>query len=149
MPQQYSAVHTLSYSASTVDLVEIAAPSTRVVRVTKIQVGQDSDDATSESEMLPITFQRASASGSGGSTLTAGKMEAGFASAASTLEGGNTTAATLSTPVLIHDTFNVLSGWEWVGSVYLAPSTIGVLRIPANPSDSIDLKVTVEFEEIG
>ena len=25
----------------------------------------------------------------------------------------------------------------------------GVLRIPANPSDAIDLKVTVEFEEIG
>ena len=149
MPQQYSAVHTLTYSASTVDLIEIAAPSTRTVRVTKIQVGQDSDDATSESEMLPITIQRASASGSGGTVLTAGKIEAGFATAASTVEGGNTTGATLSTPVLVYDSFNVLSGWRWVGELWLAPSAIMVVRIPANPSDAIDLKVTLEFEEYG
>lgn len=149
MPMRYSAVHTVTYSASTMDILEIAAPADAAVRVTKIQLGQDSDDATSDSEMLPITFQRASASGSGGTSLTAGKMEAGFAAAGSTLEGGNTTAASLSTPVLISDTFNVLSGWEWVGDIWLSPSTIGVLRIPANPGDAIDVKVTIEFEEYG
>lgn len=149
MPMQYSAVHTLTYSASSVDIIQITAPSDAAVRVTKIQLGQDSDDATSDSEMLPVTFQRASGAGSGGTSLTAGKMEAGFGAAGSTLVGGNTTAATLSTPVIISDTFNVLSGWEWVGSVWLSPSTIGVLRIPANPSDAIDVKVTVEFEEYG
>ena len=149
MPMQYSAVHMLSYSASTVDLIQITAPSDAVIRVTKIQLGQDSDDATSDSEMLPVTFQRASGAGSGGTSLTAGKMESGFPAPGATLVGGNTTAATLSTPVIISDTFNVLSGWEWVGSVFLSPSAIGVLRIPANPGDSIDLKITVEFEEIG
>lgn len=153
MPQRYSVVHTFSALAAARDLIEIAASSAIVVRLLSVYVSQDSDDATSESEMLPIIVQRASASGSGGSTLTPEKMEPRLASAASTVEGGNTSAATLSGAALHRDSFNVLSGYQWVPAEHerptVAPSGIIVVRLDAAPSDALDLKVTVFFEEEG
>lgn len=150
MPQEYNVVHTISSLSAARDLIEIAAPATCVVEIYGANVCQDSDDTTSESEMLPILVQRASASGSGGSTLTPTKLETGFVSARSTVEGGNTSGATATGQPFGRDTFNVLSGWTWgFPPLRLAPSEIGYVRLDAAPSDAIDIKVTVYFREIG
>jgi hypothetical protein len=150
MPQEYTVVHTISALAAARDLIEIAAPATCVVEIFGANVCQDSDDATSESEMLPILVQRASASGSGGSVNTPTKRETGFVAARSTVEGGNTAAATLTGQPFGRDTFNVLTGWLWqFPALVLAPSEIGVIRLDAAPTDAIDIKITVYFREIG
>lgn len=147
--QKYTVTHAISSLSAARDLIEIATASGRPVRVTAVYVSQDSDDATSESEMLPILIQRASASGSGGSSLTPEKVWPGYAAAACAVEGGNTSAATLTGSPLVSDSFNVLSGFRWVGELGCAASSWIVVRLNAAPSDAIDLKVTVEFEELG
>jgi hypothetical protein len=154
VPQRYSVVHTISALAAARDLIEIATPATGIVRLVAAYVSQDSDDATSESEMLPIIWQRATVSGSGGSTLTPEKLEQLQAAASSTVEGGNTVAATLTGAALHRDSFNVLSGFAWEPlkagiEIIIKPSGFHVLRLDAAPTDAIDLKVTVFFEEIG
>lgn len=150
---RYSVVHTISALAAARDLIEIAAPSTGVVELISVYVSQDSDDATSESEMLPVIVQRASVSGSGGSSLTPSKLWSLTSAASSTVEGGNTSNATLSGTALHRDSFNVLSGFAWVPTEFerpiVPPSGMIVVRLDAAPGDALDLKVTVFFREIG
>lgn len=150
---RYSVVHVIAALSAARDLIEITAPSTGIVELVSVYVSQDSDDATSESEMLPVIVQRASASGSGGSALTASKLANLGSAASSSIEGGNTSAATLSGVALHRDTFNVLSGYQWVPVEHerpiVPPSGIIVVRLDAAPSDAVDLKVTVFFREIG
>jgi hypothetical protein len=150
---RYSVVHTIAALSAARDLIEITAPSTGIVELVSVYVSQDSDDATSESEMLPVIIQRASASGSGGSALTPSKLGGLTSAASSVVEGGNTSAATLSGVALHRDTFNVLSGYQWVPVEHerpvVPPSGLIVVRLDAPPSDAIDLKVSVFFREIG
>lgn len=156
MARMYSAAFESQAVTTAVDLFEIAAPSTAVVVIHSIIVGQSSDAGDSQAEMLPITVKRAATSGSGGMSLTAAKMQTGLASAGATVEALNTTRANAGSPsalAIIADTFNVQGGWQKIFTpeerIVLSPSERLVVGLEAAPSDSLTMSGTIVWEEIG
>lgn len=136
------------------DVLEIAAPATKSVVIHSIFLGQYSDAADAQDEMLSLLIIRGNTTtGSGGSTITPAKALTSQSAAASTVKANNTTVATAGSPVtLVADSFNVRAGYQSRPTpeerIILAPSERLVVRITA-PADSLTTNGTLIFEEIG
>ncbi len=150
--------------AATQDLFELIPASGTAVKLHGVylyNVGTDVGDA--QEEMLRITVRRLSGytSGSGGSTdyPTSLDQAGGFARAAA--ETNNTTKATLTD----NDSRLRAAGWnirmpfELIWTPETRPvigydidqgsASLVVVRLEANPADSITMSGTLEFEELG
>lgn len=134
------------------DLLEFVAPSDAVVLIHEVHIGQSSDGASSDSEMLQVSVIRAhSTSGSGGGSATVTPLEAGQAAAGGTYERNNTTQATGGSPVTVFATaFNVLSGLAHVFDppIVVSPGVRCVLTVSA-PADALTMSANALIDELG
>lgn len=154
----YVATFTAVAVTAAQDVFEIVAPSTGRVRIRELRLGQYSDAADAQAEMLSILALRGyTVSGSGGSSVTPANMQSvGLSTplvAASTVEANNTTVANTGTPLtLLADAFNVMGGFRYYPipeeRLEIAASERLVFRITA-PADSLTMNGTLVFEEIG
>ncbi len=157
----YVATFTAVAVTAAQDVFEIVAPSTSRVKIRELRLGQYSDAADAQAEMLSILALRGyTTSGSGGSSVTPANMAPATsdlgapAAAGATVEANNTTVANTGSTVttLLADSFNVMGGFRYYPvpdeRLELAVSQRLVFRITA-PADSITLNGTLVFEEIG
>jgi len=148
MGRKYSVTLSAAVTASG-DLIEIASPSDAITIIHSLEITQSTD---TDSEALRGTLSRCTSSGSGGSTATPRPLEVGDPAYGGTVETQNGTPA--GTLTLIH-TFgwNVLNGYMWLPTPelrpVLSPSGMAVFRIETAPADSVNLEITITFEEVG
>ena len=137
------------------DLFEIVAPSSAIVAIHEIGLGQTTEVGDAEEEMFSLLLKSGSTtSGSGGTTPTPVPLLIGDAAAGLTAEVNNTTKATVGTIVTHH-------AWAWNVRVpfqviwtpetrpVLAPSRRGTLELATTPADSAALNGYMIVEEIG
>jgi hypothetical protein len=134
------------------DLLEFVAPSDAVVLIHEVHIGQSSDGASADSEMLQTSIIRAhSTSGSGGGSATLTPLETGQPAAGGTYERNNTTQATGGSPTtLTTDAFNVLNGYSAVFDppLVVSPSQRCVVTLSA-PADALTLHARALIDELG
>lgn len=143
------------------DLFEIVAGARTVIR--RIEIGQYSDAGDAQAEMLPIKIIRGlTTAGSGGSSVTPVPQETGAAAAAATVTINNTTIASGGGQTWWASSFNVMGGWFYpfahvpsyqhtknFGNILLVSGERCVVRISANPADSLTMNGALEFEELS
>lgn len=139
-----------------VDVFEIAPATNKPVNVVGIFMGQSSDFADAESEILPYRVIRGHTTiGSGGTTQTPRPVGRSDTAAAFTAKTNNTTGASAGTPLDIHvDSFNVMGGeklWIPEGLQWETSATDGtiVVRLATAPVDSLTLSGTIYLIEQG
>jgi hypothetical protein len=133
------------------DLIEIVAPSDAVVLIHEVHIGQSSDGASSDSEMLQTTVVRGlTVSGSGGGSATVTPVETGQPAAGGTYERNNTTQATTSGVTVFAGAFNVLNGFVHVFDppIAVSPSQRCVITLSA-PADALTLSANALIDELG
>lgn len=150
-------MYTASFEAVAVtaiqDLFELNAPADAAVVLHSFEIGQTSDAADAEAEMLRCTISRApTASGSGGTAATARPHNEGDAAFGGTVEVNNTTQAT-GTVVIKPIPFNVQAGCIYQPTpeerIVISPSERLVVELPAAPADSLTMSGSITFEAIG
>lgn len=138
------------------DVFEIVAPADSRIAIREIRLGQYSDAADAQAEMLSVTIVRGhTTSGSGGSSVTPVPIagHAGALASTATVEANNTTIAADGTAVtLCADTFNVMGGWRFYPVPEERPIITNggrlVVRVTV-PADSLTMNGTIVFEELG
>ena len=146
----YSAEFSGSAQTLARDIFEITAPSDAVVRILSCRIGQSTDEADAEAEMLLVQIQRYTSTDGDGSSITPRPHHVGYPAAGSTVRGPGTEGVTKTD--LLSEPFNVQAGWlyqptpeEWF---YLSPSGKLAIFVEA-PADSLTYHGTLTFEEIG
>lgn len=137
------------------DFFEISPADDKPVRLLGLFLSQSTELGDAAEEMLRIQVIRGhSTGGSGGSAQTPVAINPGNPAAAFAAEVNNTTIAADGTAVILHsDTFNVRAGMQLFWTPETAPmasqanSTI-VVRLLANPADSITMGGTLYVEEL-
>lgn len=154
------AIYVATFSAVSVsaaqDVFELTTTADTRVLVREIRIGQYSDAADAQAEMLSVQVIRGyTTSGSGGAAVTPVNMSSvsGALSAASAVERNNTTLAQDGTgAVLLADAFNVMGGWRYYPCpderIQVGVSQRLVVRITA-PADALTMNGTIVFEEVG
>jgi hypothetical protein len=137
------------------DLFEISPADDKPVRLLGLFLSQSTETGDAAEEMMRIQVLRGhSTGGSGGSAPTPTPIDpdspaAGFAS-----EVNNTTIASAGTAVALHsEAFNVRSGMAHWWTPETAPmarqgNTTIVVRVMANPADSVTMSGTLYVEEL-
>lgn len=152
----YGRMYTASFNTAVTaaqDLFEVNAPATGVVVIHRIFIGQSSDAADAQAEMLNVTIARSTTggAGSGGSTLTARPHNFGGPTFGGVIEANNTTEATTQT-IIFDEAFNVQAGWFWVPTpeerITIPTSGILTVGLITVPSDSLTMHGSITFEEI-
>lgn len=137
------------------DLFELTAPADCIVMIHQVILTQSTEVGDTQEEGLSILLKRgATTTGSGGSTVTPGPTEFGFAAAGSTAKVNNTTKATAGTIVTLHaENWNVRSEKLILPTpelrLVLSPSQRFTVELATTPADSITMSGTLYFEEIG
>jgi hypothetical protein len=153
MGRMYTLTGSVSGATTAIDLLRVSAPTDAVVVVHRIHITQETEFGDAESEQIDIIVARASTDGSGGSTVTAAKLESGDAAFGGSAVSGNSTQSTLTTPHIINETFPVQAGFYWVPTpeekIVLSPSGRLVVELSTAPNDSIDFRFFMVIEEIG
>jgi hypothetical protein len=153
-------IYTVSFTGTAVtvavDLFELTPADDKPIEIIGMFVGQSSDAADAQDEMLGYRVIRGhTTSGSGGSAPTPRPVNRSDAAAGFTAETCNTTAASVGSTVDLHaDTFNVRAGeklWipedcEW--SATQADTTL-VVRLIGAPADSLTMSGTLYVRELG
>lgn len=147
-------IYTTSFQAvavtGAVDFFELLAPSTGMLRILSCRIGQNTEEADAQAEMLQIQITRYATSGSGGSTPTENPHQVGHAATAVTTEANNTTQGGTPT-VILADAFNVQIGWYYQPppeeQIWVPPSGIIAIESPDTPADSITFSGSVTYEE--
>ena len=137
------------------DFFEISPADDKPVRLLGLFISQSTELGDAAEEMLRIQVIRGhSTGGSGGSAQTPVAINPGDPAAAFAAEVNNTTIAADGTAVILHsDTFNVRAGMQLFWTPETAPmasqanGTI-VVRLRANPADSITMGGTLYVEEL-
>ena len=143
--------HNIAVTAAQ-DLIELTAPSDAALEVIRVFVGQYQDSGDAEAESLRLNIVRYASSGSGGLTADIGAHQAGQVASAVTAERNNTTPG--GTPTRIHaSTWSVGSGWlhemEEEEAIWVSPSDILAVSLPAAPADQLGVSVSVTWREWG
>jgi hypothetical protein len=159
MGMRYSASFEEVAVTAAQDLFELVAPTDACIIVHSVRIGQSSDPADAEAEMLPIAIVRGEGtvtSGSGGSSPTKAPLESGFAASGATLEANNTTKMVVGTgtlTVLLNDTFNAQVGWLYQPvpeeRIVISPGDRITIELVTAPVDSLDMNGAIVWEEIG
>jgi hypothetical protein len=141
-----------------VDFLEIAPADDKPVMIHKVIITQKTEVGDAQEEFLEVLAQRggtAMTSGSGGAAATVNATNPGDPAASFAAEVFNTTRATFTSGVSLHDeAFNERVGFEriWTPETRIVVSqanggiTFGTADTPA---DSVTCIVTAYVEEIG
>ena len=142
-----------------VDFFELLVPSTSVLRLIEVHIGQESEEGDAQAEVLAykIVYGAGSVtSGSGGSTSTPTPTQEGFGSSGVTVETNNTTKMTAGSGTLTtkwSDAFHVAAGLHWPPKpkmeLEVSPGERITIELAEAPADSITFNGTVGFELIG
>ncbi len=134
------------------DLFEVVAPADASVIIHSVTITQSTDAGDAQAEMLPILIHRGTATGSGGSSVTASPLQVGDAAFGGTVEANNTSQSVEGT-FLHAEAFNVQIGFYFLpppeDRPVVSPSALFIVELQAAPDDSITVNGTVVFEEIG
>jgi hypothetical protein len=134
------------------DLFEVVAPADGAVIIHSVTITQSSDAGDAQAEMLPILIHRGTATGSGGSSVTASPLALGDAAFGGTVEANNTTQSVEGT-FLHAEAFNVQIGFYYLpppeDRPVVSPSALFIVELQAAPADSLTMNGTVVFEEVG
>lgn len=149
-------IYTASFSAvavtAAVDFFELLAPATGMVRLISCRIGQSTEEADAQAEMLNINIVRYATTGSGGGTATPAPMQVGHAASGVTSVETNNTAQGVTPTVLVSDAWNVQIGWVYQPSpeemILVPPSGLLAIESPDTPADSISFSGTLVFEEL-
>ena len=154
MGRIYSAIVRTAGASALQDLWEVNAPATAIVILHSVRLGQTTDFADAEAEVLPvqISLTTNAVAGSGGTTPTAAPHEVGSTAFGGSVEANNTTQTTVTTE-RISDAWNIQAGWLYQPTpeerIIMSPSAAWVVELPAAPSDGITMEGTITIEEIG
>jgi hypothetical protein len=158
MGRIYSAQFTGQAVTVSADLFELTAPSTRLVCIHGIVLGQYTDVGDAAEEILSILFKRGTAATTSGSTPgsspTPIPLEHGQGAAGSTVECYNSTKMSGGTIETVHaDTWNVRGQFIWLPTPemrpWLAVSERFTVEAATAPADSLTMNGTLFFEEVG
>lgn len=153
-------MYTVSFLATAVtvqvDLFELTPADDKPIEIVGLFVGQSSDFADAQAELLAYSVIRGfTTSGSGGAATTPRPLNRSDVAAGFAAETCNTTLAVTGTTNQLHaDTFHVANGeklWlpegcEWEATQ--ADTTI-VVRTAAAPADSLTMSGTLYVREQG
>lgn len=139
------------------DLLYIAPADDKPCIIHEIRLSQSTEIKDAEEEQLRLKLVRGhSTVGSDGSAVTPTPLNPSDAAASFTARRNDTTIASSGTAVdLLADTMNVRSGWLWLPTPECRPvvsqgaGVTIVLRLMANPADSVTMGGTMIVEEIG
>lgn len=157
MGQMYSAVFEAISVSAVQDAFELQAPSDASVVIHRVVLTQE---VTETSEQLPVVLTRGEGSvtsGSGGSTVTPGRLGAkGLPAFGGTVERNNTTRLAVGTGALVvlhREGWNVLSGFDYRPTPeerpQIAPSDFFAVGLPTAPGAALTMSGVIIFEEIG
>lgn len=117
-------------------------------------LNQSSDAGDAQDEQLRVRIRRGfTSAGSGGSSVTAGLLDALDSAAATTCRINDTTQASGGTIVtLLADAFNVRAGWVYrplpEERIRCQPGVRLVIDLPAAPADSLTLSGYALIKEL-
>ena len=139
------------------DLWCVTAPSNSRLAVREIRIGQYSEFADAQSELLSILLLTGSTGISAGGSVITGqnlKRYSGAATAASSVTGPSTTlASTASASLLLADSFNVAAGWYYRPPQVIERPVIGLsqrlLVRMSGVNDALTLNGTLTLQELG
>ena len=137
------------------DLFEITPADDKPVKLLGLFLSQSSEIGDAQEEMMRIQVIRGyTSSGSGGSAPTPVPVDPNTAAAGFTAEVNNTTVATTGTAVILHsESFNERTGLAMWWTPETCPiasqaNTTIVVRLLANPADSVTMNGTLYVEEL-
>lgn len=132
------------------DLFDMAAPSTGMVEILSVFVGQSSDAGDAEAELLPVQITRYASAGSGGTSMTPRPHQVGHAASGVSVNRNVTTQGTTPT-VVYSEVFNVQAGWLYQPvpeeRIWVPPSGVIAVELPTAPTDSITVSARLTFAE--
>jgi len=137
------------------DFFEISPADDKPVRFLGLFLSQSTELGDAAEEMLRVQVLRGhSTSGSGGSAQTPVPIDPHSPAAGCAAEVNNTTIASAGTAVILHsEAFNVRAGMALIWTPEMAPiarqgDTTIVVRLLANPADSVTMGGTLYIEEL-
>lgn len=137
-----------------IDLFEIVAPSTGVVILRALRIGQTTEIGDAQDEQCRVRIITGyTTSGSGGSSATPTPKSLGMSAFGGTAEVHNTTLANTGTAAThLDDVWNLRGGYIWMPAeedmIVLRPSERAVVTLPAL-TDATTIGGTLTIEEIG
>ena len=141
--------------AAAQDFFEITPADDIPCLIHAIFLDQISDVGDAEEEMLRLRLIRGhTTSGSGGTAPTPRPLDARDAAASFAAEVNNTTIASAGTPInILSAAFNIRTGYVYMPTPEIRPrvdqgDTTIVLRLMANPADSVQMSGTIYIEEL-
>ena len=137
------------------DLFEIVAPSTGIIQIHELSLGQITEIGDAMEEQLLLLWKSGSTTtGSGGSAPSKVARSFGDAASGATVAANNTTKATAGTIVThrvwawnIRVPFQMI--WTPETMAVLAPSRRGTIELGTTPADSVTMNGYLVWEEIG
>jgi hypothetical protein len=137
------------------DFFEISPADDHPIKILGLFLSQSTEIKDAEEEMLRIQILRGyTTGGSGGSSQTPVPIDPGSPAASMAAEVNNTTVAQNGTAVILHsEAFNVRVGMGLLWTPETAPmasqvNTTIVVRLLANPADSVTMGGTLYVEEL-
>ena len=138
------------------DLYCVTAPSNSRLAIREVRLGQFTDFADLQSEILSLTLMIGTTSlSSGGAAITPQNVRthSGAPTAGSSVTGPSTTlASTTSAAVRLADTWNIMAGWyyrpELDERIIINPGERFVLR-QTGVTDAFTMNGTLVIQEIG
>ena len=138
------------------DLLEVVAASTTLIKIHAWTISQSTEVGDTEEEMLLLTTNRGEGvtTGTGGSVLTAARVDAGDAAFAGSLEANNTT-------IISAGTITELEAYAWNVRVpfqmfytpetrpTITPGDTWTLELESTPNDTVTMSGTLLLEELG
>lgn len=137
------------------DFFEISPADDKPVRLLGLFLSQSTETGDAAEEMMRVKVVRGhSTGGSGGSAQTPVPIDPADTAAGFAAEVNNTTIASAGTGLILHsEAFNVRSGLAMFWTPETAPkanqgNTTIVVRLMANPADSVTMNGTLYVEEL-
>lgn len=137
------------------DFFEISPADDTPVRLLGLFLSQSTETGDAAEEMMRVEVVRGhSTGGSGGSAQTPVPIDPADTAAGFAAEVNNTTIASAGTGLILHsEAFNVRSGLAMFWTPETAPkanqgNTTIVVRLMANPADSVTMNGTLYVEEL-
>ena len=141
--------------AAAQDFFEISPTDDKPVRLLGLFLSQSTETGDAAEEMMRVEVVRGhSTGGSGGSAQTPVPIDPADTAAGFAAEVNNTTIASAGTGLILHsEAFNIRSGLAMFWTPETAPkanqgNTTIVVRLMANPADSVTMNGTLYVEEL-
>lgn len=156
MPRMYAVTFSAVAVTAAQDVFAIVAGTNQSLELHSVYLGQHSDFADAQDELLQVAIKRgATVAGSGGSgAFTPLPLDASDAASGATARLNDTTIANTGTIVVLHsEAFNVRAGWAYRPTPEERIIVKGGVRLTVNivstPADSLTMDGTLLFREIG